>query len=254
MDFEKEVITPSQTQPILVDFWAPWCGPCKVIGPALEELEAEQSKWKLVKVNVDEHPDVSQKYGIRGIPDVRLFHLGEEIDRFTGALPKYQIAAWLEQHLPDERLNQLQQILVSDNREKQLASFVEHHSDFQPGVLELAKLIIWRDPNQAKALVTAFRANDKLFQEATAVKDLASLLNCEGSVDLPVAKKLHDSADALRQGDKNRGIELLIEAVMLDKNYEDELPRKAAVAFFLLEGPTSEVTRKFRRRFDMALY
>ena len=95
--FQKNVIDVSHRKPVLVDFWAPWCGPCRVLGPTLEKLAKEsQGAWRLVKINTDTYPDISQKFGVRGIPAVKLFKDGAVADEFVGALPEHQVRAWLQ--------------------------------------------------------------------------------------------------------------------------------------------------------------
>ncbi|QXD16127.1 thioredoxin [Rhodocaloribacter litoris] len=99
--FQKEVLDKSRQKPVLVDFWAPWCGPCRVLGPTLEKLAREsKGKWRLVKVNTDRHPELSMRYGVRGIPAVKLFVDGEVRGEFVGALPEPAIRRWLDEHLP----------------------------------------------------------------------------------------------------------------------------------------------------------
>ncbi len=101
--FQKEVLDKSHEKPVLVDFWAPWCGPCRILGPTLEKLVKEsQGGWRLVKVNADAHPALIRQYGIRGIPAVKLFKDGEVVDEFVGALPEYAVREWLARHMPEK--------------------------------------------------------------------------------------------------------------------------------------------------------
>src|SRR6478609_2674850 len=100
-NFESEVIEASMRQPVLVDFWAPWCGPCKVIGPLLEKLEIDyEGRFKLVKIDSDQEQQLSAAFGIRSIPTVILLMNGQPVDGFMGALPEGQVRQFLDKHLP----------------------------------------------------------------------------------------------------------------------------------------------------------
>jgi len=99
--FQTEVLHKSREKPVLVDFWAPWCGPCRVLSPTLEKL-AKESKgaWRLVKINTDRQQELSVFYGVRGIPAVKMFVDGEVQAEFVGALPEPEVRRWLQEHLP----------------------------------------------------------------------------------------------------------------------------------------------------------
>lgn len=99
--FQEAVIEASHRKPVLVDFWAPWCGPCRVLGPTLKKLAKESNgAWRLVKINTDSFQELSRQYRIQSIPAVKLFYQGKVIAEFVGALPETSVRRWLDEHLP----------------------------------------------------------------------------------------------------------------------------------------------------------
>ncbi|MEL6537497.1 MAG: thioredoxin domain-containing protein, partial [Bacteroidota bacterium] len=167
-NFDTDVLAKSDTTPVLVDFWANWCGPCHALAPVIQELADEaQGAWTLVKVDTDLHPELSQKYNVRGIPAVKLFYKQEVIAEFTGALPKIHIENWLTEHLPSEErdtLKRLQEELLTSQDAKALQALEDlatQHSDFPEAQLALARQIILTDPTRALSLAAPYKLGTK---------------------------------------------------------------------------------------------
>ncbi|ARA94906.1 thioredoxin [Rhodothermaceae bacterium RA] len=265
-NFQQEVLEASRRTPVVVDFWAPWCGPCRMLGPVLERLAAEANgAWTLVKVNTDQHPEVSMQYGIRGIPAVKLFVDGEVVDEFTGALPEYAVRQWLEKALPSENKRRLEQAEAAleagdpDTAEPLLRAVLAEEPTNPKAKVLLARILVFRDPDQAEALVDgADFAGPGYVQMAEAVKTLARLTRLQQHPDdlpdEPGRDTYRAALDALAERDFDTALARFIEVIQQHRYYDDDGARKACIALFTLLGPTHEITRKHRRTFDMSLY
>lgn len=259
MDFQKEVIEKSKEQPVVVDFWAPWCAPCQALGPVIEEIASEaEGKWQLVKVNTDEYPDLMQEYRVRGIPAVKMFHNGEVLAEFGGALPKFQIEKWLEKYLPTEEKLAFAAIEETLNQDPAnldaLRDFIEIHPEFGEAKLLLAKHILFQEPSKAKELIEGIKPGHPFYYKSEPLKHLLELMTLAPEETIAVAEKLSQARNAASLGNYDAVLEELIAAVMMDKDYQNELPRRATIAMFQWLGADHELTRKNRKRFDMALY
>ena len=264
-DFQSDVIEASRNQPVLVDFWAPWCGPCRQLSPVLEQLANEAEDWTLVKVNTDEHSTQARQYGVRGIPAVKLFVDGTVEAEFTGAKPKHFIQNWLDDHLPSEsksRIEQARQALDDGNDEEAeqlLWPVLEDDPDHDEAQVLMSHALAFRDPQRAQALADAADVADPtLRQTKESVQILARLAErSEDPSSLPEADG-HEAyvraITALADQDFETAVEHFIEVVQTNRDYDEDGARKACVALFTLLGDQHPVTQTYRRRFDMALY
>ena len=260
--FEEDVLEKSRSIPVLVDFWAPWCGPCRVLGPVLERLAAEQAdRWTLAKVNTDEHQELAMRYGIRGIPAVKLFVNGEVVNEFTGALPEHAVRAWLDEAIPSEAkrsFSDARDLFQKGDHESArtlLTEVLASEPDHVAARIMLAAIDVWTDPTGSAASLDDLEIVDPADALiATAVRQIADSL---GAATLPEGKgrnSVAEAIEALRVRDFNTAAAAITNTLLVDRLYDDDHARRLGVALFTLLGTDHPTTRSHRRTFDMALY
>jgi len=270
LDFQKDVIEASKTTPIVVDFWAEWCGPCKILGPILETLAGEANDtWKLVKIDTEEHQELSVEYGISGIPAVKMFSGGKIIAEFVGALPEGQVRSWLEENIPTEsrKLFEEAKKVLSDGDKSKAQNLFEQVINAEPNNFEarilLAELIFEPDGEKALDLVKDVPEENLLYKNAEAIQTLSRLLNSFESISKQ-AQESETSPEAwgyylkgiqaLQGHDYDAALKNWIEAIAIDKTIDDEGPRKACIALFGWLGQEHELMQKYHRAFTSALF
>ncbi len=277
--FVKDVIEEFKRQPVLVDFWAPWCGPCKQLTPVLEKaVKAAKGKVKLVKMNIDDHPAIPGQMGIQSIPAVIAFVNGQPADGFMGALPESQVMAFLERLTKDRIGGEAQDLLKSADAalaEGDAAGAAAMYSELLaedggnvPALAGLARCYVETGAlDQAKqtlAMIPEAKQNDAAVAAARAALELAEQSKNIGPVDELEQKVAANPLDhqarfdlalALNgQGKRAEALDQLIAIVKRDRKWNDDGARKQLVQFFDAWGPTDEATLEGRRRLSSILF
>lgn len=260
LDFERDVIQASFEKPVLVDFWAAWCGPCRMLGPVLDQMAAAHAdKWRLVKVDTEAYPEIASRYDIRSIPNVKLFHRGAPIAEFAGAIPRTSIERWLEAQLPDPAREAwatlAAQLPAWPDRgvPEKLDTFCSGHPEHEEARIRRRSYTVVTEPAEAREAVADILLGHPFHDDAEHLRHLADWLEGDWTEDHPAARTLDQARSALRQYDLESALKSLIEALAADKHYADDTARLALLAIFHFRGESDPLVQKYRKWFAMTL-
>ena len=277
--FAKDVLEESRTRPVLVDFWAPWCGPCKTLGPVIEKaVRAANGAVRLVKMNIDEHPAVAGQLGIQSIPAVIAFSKGQPVDGFVGALPESQVKAFIERIAGPVGPSEAEALVAEGEATLEagdaagagelFAAALKAEPESVPAVAGLARALLAAGEVERAAqtldMLPASAANDPRVAAVRAqieIRNQAATLGDRGALE---AKAAADPADLQSrfdlalllnaEGDREGAADRLLEIVRKNRNWEDEKARKQLLQFFEAWGPMDEATLSGRRQLSSILF
>jgi putative thioredoxin len=277
--FAMDVIEESNRQPVLVDFWAPWCGPCRTLGPIIEKVvRASGGAVRLVKMNIDDHPAVAGQLGIQSIPAVIAFSGGQPVDGFVGAIPESQVKAFVDRLAGPQGPSEVDQLVAEGERRleagdppgaaEMFAAALQGNSQSVPAIVGLARCHIAGSNLQAARdtlaalpesagkdpAVAAVRAQIELAAQTEALGDAAEL-EARVAADPKDYPARFDLALLLNaEGDREGAVDQLLEIIGKNRSWQDEKARKQLVQFFEAWGPMDEATLSGRRRLSSLLF
>ncbi len=274
-NFTREVIEASKQVPVVIDFWAPWCGPCKVLKPMLEKLAEEYGgKFKLAKINSDESLDLAQEFGVRSIPDVRALRNGKQVGAFVGALPLPQLRAFVDKLIPSP--SELERTRAADLRaagqSPEAAAALRKSIELDPkndlARIDLAELLIEQKQfDEADALLGEVRPDVTRDARVEALRQSIGFARAgqSGPSEEDLVRRLAGSPEDLASrlllanlyaGRKNyrAAMDELLEIIGRNKDFNEGAARKQMVAIFSLAASEPDLVGEYRRKLSSALY
>jgi putative thioredoxin len=269
--FEKDVLEVSKQVPVIVDFWAPWCGPCRALGPILETLAAEYAgRFRLAKVNSDENLEISRQFNVRSIPDVRVIRDGEQVDQFMGALPERQVRTFIERVVPSpaevERLRAAELHRARDlaGATAALCKAVDLDPTHHIARIDLAELLIEAGQHEEAARqLNGVRPNVDWDARIEALKHAIAFARAGGNESDLSARVASNPSDlearlalagalAARKAWRE-AMDQLLEIIRCDKSWRDGEARRQLLAIFNLAAAQPALVSEYRRKLASVL-
>jgi len=264
-DFEYEVIAYSNQAPVLVDFWAEWCHPCKSLTPILEKYAIEgQGSFRLAKVNVDDNPNLALRYGVRSIPNVKAFRDGQVVSEFLGLQPEPRVKEFLRNLTP----SQIDLMLEKGQSLLETMDWVGAHRSFQEflakspnqpaGLLGLLKSCLMQGKfSEARQILDGFPASPE-YARVELIRplfsELWSISSNQPALDDPLEATYDNALRLVLRGNLPAAMDGLIDILRQDKHFHNDDARKVLLGLFEVLGDNQPLTRQYRRELAMVLF
>lgn len=261
--FQTAVIERSREVPVVIDFWAPWCGPCRTLGPTLERLAAESGgAWVLAKVNVDENQRLAQGFRVQSIPAVMAFYQGKVVDQFVGALPESQVRAWLKRFVPEQgqggSLIEAARELEASDPEAAISRYrliLGDEPEHAEALFSLGRLLLLQGDREGSETLRQVPGDAPLFARAQAALPLADLLAAEADPASGDSEaRFQRAAAAVRSASYGPAMDELLAIITRDRAFRDDGARKALLALFAILGDEHQLVPAYRRKLASALF
>lgn len=262
ISFEEQVIERSHLVPVVVDFWANWCGPCLMFSPILEKAVSEAGgTWDLVKVNTEEHPEISAQHRIQSLPTLKLFIDGKSGAESPGVLAEPQLKRWISQYIPSPFAAELAAAEASLSTGdfaralEKVAVVLSSDPGNEDALFLRVKATLATAPAEVGAAMNAIPARSPYFDRASSLREIAQLLTHPpemppGELATLCAEGLH----AMQVLNFTAACEALLSVIERDKEFGGDIASRSLKQIFLYLGPRSDVTEKYQRRFASLLF
>lgn len=275
-NFSEVVIDGSRKTPVIVDFWAPWCAPCRALTPILEKLAGEyQGKFTLAKINSDENQELAAEFGVRGIPNVKAFVDGKPVDEFSGALPEPLVRKFLERVIPSpaeelrlEARGSYQQTKDAASALALLTRAIELDPKNERAIIDSAAIMVglgqFEDAKRLLATLSPLTQMDESVSALRARMDFAASAAAAPDAESLKQRIARDPADldarlllanlCVASEDYATALDQLLEIVRRDRSFRDDIARKTMLQVFSLLGNEGDLVSEYRRRLAGAMY
>lgn len=262
--FDREVVQRSYETPVVIDFWAPWCGPCRTLGPVLEKLANEaKGAWVLAKVNVDNNPRLAQAFGVQGIPAVKAVSQGRLANEFTGALPESRVRAWLKGFVPESgAATPVAEAAPADPTHivAQLRAALQQNPNDAETRFELGRVLLGQADPEGATILGEVAEGSPFFARAQALLPLGEFFAL-GADAAPEPDGMWNTAHAYQlaaraahAGETEQALDVLVAIVGRDRAFREDGARKTLLALFALLGDENPLVNEYRRKLANVLF